>query len=387
MDNHSKTFARSEIVKFTSRFVEDDFTPCLPINPSYPQFQVRNPSGDLVHSGVGTAADSGSYYFEWQIPENAELSNDTTSWRVEWTMVTADNRQLVSRENFLVVCPSVETPEDHSIITVVMDSKPFRLYNYFEMEPVEVTLDVYNALNTMTPIKSYTMGDMSRSDVDGHIAYFLDIPEGVPQGDYLVIWTYRYFEASDENREFKSVRSVRPTVLRMVDQLRVFIDRFNKRQSAPNAFSDSDLIEFLEKGLQLVNGWYPMSNPAVTWDSLHTTGFEVFVLVGAAVWGLESQFLLENDLSFDFQGLTTSLSYDRKSGLSETLGRMNEWLNTNLTKAKVAQARSAANNSIGSVAVRPYTLRNYARQIVVPFSGATKGGLYNLTDLLVLLGL
>lgn len=302
--DNQKTFSRNEQVRFTAKFFEEDeeITPIIPISSSYPSFQIRNPKNDIVYSG--TASDystQGNYQVSWTIPKDAILSSDMDAWTIEWIMVSTDGRQLQYKENFLVVDMSIETREDHSIIQVVQAKKTFRLYNYFEVNPINIELDISVAKNSAEPIMSFSMSDLTEvSNERGHIGYYIDIKEGLEQGEYLALWSYRYSELSDVSREYKSIRSIRTIVLRYADQLRIFIDRYNKRQSAPNAYSDSDLIEFLDKGLNMVNVWYPVSNPSLTWDNIDGTPYPIYVIACAAIWGLKSQYLLENDLAFNF---------------------------------------------------------------------------------------
>ena len=82
-------------------------------------------------------------------------------------------------------------------------------------------------------------------------------------------------------------------------------------------------------------------------------------------------------------GQTTTLDYDRTGGIDTFLSGLIDWVNNNLSKTKVATTRSAG---IGSVAVRPYSIYNNARNRVIAIDGphANNG---NIWDLMVLLGL
>lgn len=383
-----KTFSRNTQALFTAGFFTDSTytTPITPLSSIYPTYSIRNPIGDVVHSGTAVSyLSDGNYKVEWTIPTDAMLSSDNDEWNIEWTMVSSDNRQLQFKQPFFVVDARVETPEDHSIIQVACDSEEFRLNNYFESEVQDITVNVYQAKNTTTPILTYTQDDLTGPvNIEGHIAYYVNCDEGLPQGDYLIMWRYRNDSVSSLSREFKTLRVVRTTVLRFVDQLRILIDRFNKRQAAPNAYSDSDLIEFLNRGLDMVNCWYPQSTPAITWDSIDGTNYPIFVIAGSAAYALQSQYLLETDLSFNFSGQTTVLDFDRTGNIDNAYQKLLEFLNTNLTKAKIAVTRSAG---IGSVAVRPYSVYNNARNRVIMYEGSGAQTGSSVWSLMVVLGL
>ena len=387
MYNDKKSFTRNETVTFTASFFEDDAgtVPVVPISQAYPSFVIRNPSSTLIYSGVAISSGSeGNYKVNWTIPSDAMLSSDNDAWTIEWIMVSSDNRQLSYKENFMVVDLSIETEEDHSIIQLVPENKSFRISNFFEMQPIEINIDIYLATDTDNVYASYSMADLKGPVSDrGHLGYYMDI-QGLSAGDYLIIWSYRYSEISDVSREYKTIRSVKPKLLKYSDQLRILIDRFNKRQSAPNSYSDSDLIEFLNQGLAMVNNWYPVCQPYITWNTLDSSPYPIYVIAAAAVYGLKSQYLLENDLAFNFSGQTTTLDYDRTGNIDAAYNSLIEWINNNLSKTKVAVTRSAG---IGSVAIRPLTRYNSMHNRVIQYEGYKSGVGNNVWGLMVILGL
>lgn len=386
-----KTFSRNEVAQFTAGFYTDKTksTPIIPISESYPTFAIKSPSGDIIYSGTAVAYSTpGTYRILWTIPNEAQLSTDLDNWVVEWTMVSNNNRQLFYKENFQVVDSRVETPTDKSIIQVVPSHKSFRICNYFETDPEEIQLDIYPATNTETPIKTITKDSLNGPvNEEGHIGYYTDITDGLAQGDYLVMWSYRNTVLSEVSREFKTLRSIRTTVLRYCDQLRILIDRFQKRLSAPNSYSDSDLIEFLYKGCDSTNQWYPANNPPINWDTVDGLGMGVYVIAWAALWALRSQHLLETDLSFSFSGLSTSLDYDRTGNLDSAIQGLMDFINNGLSKAKTALARSANVGGVGSVFVRPYSIYQNAQNMVIPYSGPLSGMGNSIWNLMVIIGL
>lgn len=385
-----KTFSRNELAYFTAGFYTDKTksTPITPISESYPTFAIRNPKGDIVHSGTAVAYSTpGTYRVEFTIPSNAELSTDNDNWIVEWTMISNNNRQLQYKENFQVVDARIETPTDKSIIQVTPEGKTFRLINYFEVDPEEIQLEIFPANNTSTALITVDKSDLTGPiNNEGHIAYYYDIDK-LNQGDYLVMWTYRNTELSEYSRDFKTLRVIRTTVLRYCDQLRILIDRFQKRLSAPNAYSDSDLIEFLYKGCEATNAWYPANNPVINWNTVDGLGMGIYVIAWAAYWALRSQYLVELDLSFNFSGLSTTLDFDRSSGIDSAIQGLMQFITDGLSKAKTALAKSAAVGGVGSVFCRPYSIHQNAQNMVIPYSGPVSGSGSNIMQLLVLLGL
>lgn len=385
-----KTFSRNELAYFTAGFYTDKTksTPITPISESYPTYAIKNPTGDIVHSGTAVAYSTpGVYRVEFTIPSNAQLSTDYDNWVIEWTMISNNNRQLQYKENFQVVDARIETPTDTSIIQVAPENKSLRLTNYFEVDPEYILLEVFPGNNTTTPCLTFNKSQLTGPINDeGHIAYYVDAST-LTQGDYLVMWTYRNTEISPDSHEFKTLRIVRTTILRYCDELRILIDRFQKRLSAPNAYSDSDLIEFLNKGCDMTNMWYPANNPPINWNTVESTGLGIYVIAWAAMYGLRSQHLLENDLAFNFSGLSTTLDYDRTGNIDSAIQGLQQFVTDGLSKAKTALARSANVGGIGSVFVRPYSIYQSAHQMVIPYTGPFAGTGSRIWNLMVMLGL
>src|SRR5271166_3543645 len=95
---------RNELAIFQVTFYTDasHTTPLLPVDSTlYPSYTIYDLNNVAVQSGVGQAvATPGMYKAEFLVPINAPLSNDEKRWRIEWILVSTDNRQVTFVEEF-----------------------------------------------------------------------------------------------------------------------------------------------------------------------------------------------------------------------------------------------------------------------------------------------
>ena len=127
------------------------------------------------------------------------------------------------------------------------------------------------------------------------------------------------------------------------------IDKYQKRRQLLQAYQDSDIYEYLVRGLEIVNGWHPVTSFQMT--SLPNQLTPYWLMAGQ-LWGLNAQFLLETDLQFNFSGQTVTLDYDHTGNIDTAISRATDFIREGLGPAKTAIYRRQAGP--GVVAGRPY---------------------------------
>jgi hypothetical protein len=132
----------------------------------------------------------------------------------------------------------------------------------------------------------------------------------------------------------------------------MLLDKAQKRIGLVQAYSDSDMYEYMLRGVDVVNS----TNPVTFW-SLHqfpsyAAGMVHYMILAAAEWGLRAQYLAEGELnSFSFSGQTVTLDVERTSVYDSMLANIRDYLRENLQPTKRNLLRRV---SPGSLAVRPY---------------------------------
>ena len=374
-DEIPRILTRRTSQKFRVGFFSDGSkaTPLIPKDPLvYPSYEILDLNGITIQSGVLQQDGSpGVYSTTWSIPEDATLSNPNQRYEFKAFIITNTNEQAGITHQFDVVDTEVTATEDRSQAFIVLSGREFRV---MIRSTSRVDLDNFGSLslqlvsgntasNTFLPIAPegtgdiVTLGDGQITEVpDGDsFIYFYDIAAGLLENNcqYIALWQIRQNAAAAEETQFQLIRSVTGQILNMTVQLRQLIDKFQKQRGRVQAYEDSDLIEYLDRGLEVINTIHPFSSWTLSF--IGGSQFNAFVLLAGAWYGLNAQYLMEVDLGFAFSGQTVTLDYDHAPMLAEAINRFKDFLDSNVSPAKVAFIR--ANTPVGVFAGKPMGFR------------------------------
>jgi hypothetical protein len=165
--------------------------------------------------------------------------------------------------------------------------------------------------------------------------------------------------------------------------LRMFLDKFRKRIGAIQSYSDADLYEYLIRGLGLINSIAPTTN--WTLDSIPPrvlSGVAEMVILGASIWALHAQQILEIELSFTHGGQTVTLDYNHDYG--GVISSIRDLLSNFMEKGKQDIFRKATGS--GVVGVRPKNYRHYQRVYRVP-DFHSQASAFNINNLVHAVGI
>jgi hypothetical protein len=349
--------------------------PLIPKDPlRYPSYEILDINGVAVQTGVLQADGGvGEYATTWSVPADAVLSNTNQRYQFKAFIITNTNEQAEITHEFDVRDVAVTATEDRSQCILSLAGRGLRL-QIQRTERIDLdnggalSLEVIlgNTANTggIQPIAPQGTAN-SVSLADGQIievpfgdsyVYYYDIPEGIlttANCSYVSLWNIRQNVASAEETQFQLIRTVDGQVLNMTVQLRQQIDKFQKQRGRVQAYEDSDMVEYLDRGLEIVNTTHPIT----AWQISFIGGsqFNSFILLAAAWYGLNAQYLMEVDLGFAFSGQTVTLDYDHAPMLAEAINRFRDYLSEAVTPAKVGFIR--ATSSVGNFAGKPMGFR------------------------------
>jgi hypothetical protein len=105
--------------------------------------------------------------------------------------------------------------------------------------------------------------------------------------------------------------------------------------------------------LEIINTTYPITAWQIQF--IGQSQFTAFVLMAAAWYGLNAQYLMEVDLGFAFSGQTVTLDYDHAPMLPEAINRFRDYLDSAVSPAKLSFIR--ATSSVGTFAGKPMGFR------------------------------
>jgi hypothetical protein len=348
-------------------------TPLIPKDPlRYPSYEILDPNGVAVQTGVLQADGGvGEYATTWTVANDAMLSNPNNRYQFKAFIVTNTNEQAEITHEFDVQDVVVTASEDRSQCILSLVSRELRV----QIQRTE-RIDIANG-GTMTlelilgstsgksvaiapqgtgTVVTLDNGQIQEIEFGDSYLYYYTIPAGVlsqPNCAYVSLWSIRQNVAAAEETQFQLIRSVDGPILNMTVQLRQLIDKFQKQRGRVQAYEDSDLVEYLDRGLEIVNVTYPIT----AWQMSFIGGsqFNSFILLAAAWYGLNAQYLMEVDLGFSFSGQTVTLDYDHAPMLAEAINRFRDYLSDSVSPAKLGFIR--ATSSVGNFAGKPMGFR------------------------------
>lgn len=408
-----RILTRGDTTEFKVGFFADDAetTPLIPVTPDFPSYEILDTAGTPIQQGVGVPTTAGNYTVGFLVPKDAPLSyfnqkpqtfNDQSQgmpltangarYRIEWTMVTAENFQVNFVEEFDVRDTAITQSQNRELKYLTLAGDAVRLIFRVTDLPYRTRLRLIVRGNDANPVvedyldlsvpSSPTGGIKSAKDGDSYVLYY-DVPEGTTQINtcYLALWNLQETAFTPATTEFQMLTAIATGVLPLITSLRMLIDRFQKRLGRIVAYEDSDLLEYIARGVQMVNNQYPTTGYSLANipDSLLS-----FVLLGAAWWGLKAQGILNAEMNINFSGQSVTLTVDAQAGIDSAAAAMMEMFNTGLAAAKMAFVRTA--RGMGTVGVRGYGYRA-TTDFVYPVSRSHGSGMEGFASLFSKLGL
>jgi hypothetical protein len=374
------TFQRGTQAEFRFGFTRKGGAPIVPIDPlRFPSFQIENPAGIQVQTGVAQPfGDPGCYQVLWTIPEDAMLSDDQSHWIIKGLLVDTKKKQFEFKHPFRVTEQRKPTQESRDVVLMGIENTPFRATWTGDFVPASISVSCFlsnapDAPDTSPiPIAVVPSGPIVSN---GDIVYYIDLPPtALKAGMYTILWNVQTSATASTDIDYQQLRVITRSVLQFIPQVKFITGRFQAAFDLPNFISDADYVEGLNHGLDFINQWHPISWYTIS-DMLRSgpngTPLQNFWIMASAWWVLHSQSMVELGLAFNLSGASTSLDYDRTSGIDAAMGRLREEMTQNLTPAKTAfKYRS---QGIGSLSVRPNQLRSYQSRVWRIESGPGNG--------------
>lgn len=338
---------RGTPVVFEQLFVEDDaVTPIVPMDPvAYPSISIVSPSEEVIQSGVAISAGSGRWRFTWYVPADIEVQGPDNPWRIDWVIVTNGGRQIERQANFVVIDNIEASPDERAYTNLTYIGNSERAVIKFKnaQDTISVALVRGNEQLNLSPT-------IQMIQSDGFYTYYVDTPPLTATGAYLMVWTSRQTPISQTTTMIQQLRVPEMMFWWAQPSLRMLMDKVQKKSGHVQSYSDSDLYEYLLRGADYVNAVNPITGWVVNnWPT--TYGMSNFLLMAAAWWGLNAQYLSETELNFSYNGQTVTLTADRAASYVDAMGRFHDYLDKQLQQTKRNMLRR---QSVGAIATRPY---------------------------------
>jgi len=331
---------RGTHTNFEAEFVDINGTPLVPANPeTYPIVTVRDPDGDIISTGTGTVLGDGLYRFAWFVPEDAEINTNDTHWSVSWVFVTSSGHTKQVEQAFDVVDRIEDSPEDLEQTVIVDSGESARVSVRWPIKPYSISLDFRDSSGAVLWSVDGVSTNSMESDpenpnrlitevvINGEYVYYYDTGP-LNYGEYQAAWNIRESIVSNATKYIQIIRAVPGVFWHYATELRIFIDKMQKRSGVVQAYTDSDLYSHVMGGLDIINFYAPTTTWTLTDIPLQgSRGVRTALLYASAVKAIQAQQILDVDLDFNHSGQTVTLTYshDWSNVLSALQGQLDKF--------------------------------------------------------------
>lgn len=340
--------------------------PLAPKSEDYPQFNLTGPGGTSITSGkMSRTTQSGVYEYVWTPGDQSPISDD---YRMEYFFISSDGRQFTKSESFAL-----------KDVEVGVESRDQRILSFFG-QPVIVQL-AFDSEQTLVQVVALDGHDnpiegpvvASHTVKDGVHYYRAQLSGGLYQMDStnVLLWTIQEVQTSIPQFVYQIIDTIGSNTVLQINSVRMLVDKFQKAHDSYQGIRDVEVIESLKRGAEIINSFHPITQ----WPYSFFRSYGPLLTshtAASAWWLLNSQYMLENDLEFQFTGQSVSLTYDRKSGISDELARLWTFIE-GMLKNKIAIYRKL--NGVGHLSTRPMSWRHLTRGMTFSRANHPFGGI------------
>jgi hypothetical protein len=383
--------ARGTYTTFTAEFLDLDGEPLVPADPeTTPTIQIKNPQEEVFATAIGSTLGSGKYNYRWYVPKDVELNVPDQKWGIDWFFIALGNQTKSATEYFDIIDKVEPTPEERKQTYISLPGKSERVFFRSDLEPEEVTLEIYDPGNQLTKsVVGFTEdGNLTKTDDpnriigkrdrDSQYIFWYDT-DVLTEGEYLLFWGVRDTIDSPKEYEQQVLRVPHLNFWRLNKPLLMVIDKLQKKAGWVQSYSDADILEYVQRGLGLVN----MIRPNTDWTlgtiptgGNTSSGIFDAVLLAATIRALEAQQILEIELSFSHSGQTVTLDYNHDYG--GVMSNIRDQL-TIFQEAKERLYRVACGP--GVTGVRPKSFRYGQRVYRLTSDGSSPAAAYDPSNM------
>lgn len=368
-------------------FWQDDarLVPSSPGNPSVsPRVQIYTPEGEIYLTAAPPAVRSGSspgsWLYDFQIPVDAKISSIGKPWEFAAEIILSNGRRETYRTTFGVHDPSTVKTSNTDYFYSVLAGRGVRLMyrSVTRLYALNLCIPEGNSDSRYLLEKAALGGgpyDLKESVSDGVYVYYIDIPYSrqtgftrcnLREGTWTALWEIQETPSSFLETVFQQIRVLPLSVVTFVPDIRMVVDKLQKRSQSVQSVSDTLVYAGISRGLQLVNSTFPSTS--WTYDTVPEM-LQVYVVIGAAYFIYCTQLGLAVDMSFSYSGQQTVLDQDQSGGIEGLLSRYQDHLRTELAAVKMDVLRHM--RPVGVVATRPARSRNMFNRVFKVSGGSS----------------
>lgn len=334
------------VIPVSKKFLDDDDQPMM-AKAGYPQVRLLDLDKNLLSSMVASpSAIPGEWIANISIP-NLGLTAKT-EYRLKWRFITPKGEKTIESD-LMILEPKIESRVS-DIVTIFGDQKFAMTLPVHIADSDYATYQIY-ADNTPLFAEAKSLNDSmvtQKATAVDRTSFML--PMAVPAASlsaYMIRVEHIPSTVGSSRSYTYKLWAITPQLMKAMSFVVDFLNKSKVEQVIPElAYTDGDLINYLERGLYLFNmiGAEPTS---FTGTNMQGVLFDAHVTC-ACYYALGAQLMAEGSLSFDFSGQGVSLNVDRTPALESALGRIESQIESRITPLKKALWKQGVTSGDGS---------------------------------------
>jgi hypothetical protein len=336
---------RGQHVTFEKTLHNNDGTALAPAKQV--SVRVRDINGVVKSEGPSLiSVDTGNWTYTFIVPPDAPYSDHENTWHIDWAFTSSDGAVVDVVTEFDVVEDRADLPEQ--TLPEVATAIKLEL----------ISPDNANVVLT----QSVTDFDV-QAVLDGYIYTLPFDSTNRHFGDYIMRMTAKLPSRRQPQIEVVIARVVPNNFWRIYPTMTTFLDKARKKSTMINAYTQSDIYEYLMRGIGICNAVAPQIT-AWTLDRFPMGGYywndidlSHHLVSAACLWGLNCQSLMYSEIQFGFSGQTITLDYDGGSTLAGVMDSLLNEVNTKLPISKELMLRQTQKSVIVGVRQQFYNAR------------------------------
>jgi len=360
---------RGSSTAFEATFIDLDGTPLVPADSTqYPQVTVKDPDGNVITTTVGSPVGSGIYRVSWYCPDDATINQQDHPWRIDWAFLTLTGHSRSSGETFDVVDKIEVDPQERQQTYLTMAGTTEQLMIRFPRRIKYISLVIksqgggiikqIDAIATTPEEQNQDNPNrlITETRIDGQYRYSY-VTDALQTGEYYCQWQTQENDSAVRYNDVQLLRVPPDIFWHYATDLRIMIDKLQKRLGTVQAYASSDIYVYLHLGVDAINFIAPTTNWALQDIPLnYSRGVRGALLYSSMIQALISQHILEEELAFTQTGLTVNISvkHDYSAIIAAIKAQIDEF-----AKAKPQIFRLSEGAAWSGV--RPKNWRSYPR--------------------------
>jgi len=309
-----------------------------------PKYEIRDFNDALVLSGFGSqdAFNLARWTTRFTIPTNSPIGKAGQKYKIVWSVKESASGDRYTQTDFFDVKSNIDFSSQYTDI----DERLVIEQTFFEdtlIIPANIEIDslsvsVSDILGTLI----YDSGSLptAPSVSDASVQVFnhksaATIPTLVVAGlncmPYQIKWVYN--DGVRDSYVIHYLYAINARILDMLHQIRARIDKARNQSYNPAlTYLDTDLLKYLDQGLSMFNAKKPVLTN-FTMKNLPDI-FRYPVLECSCYNALRAQLGAEGQATFNFGGQSVSLDMDRTQFIESELGRIQNYIDTDVPSVK-----------------------------------------------------